>query len=251
MAGDNLFEPHLSVVIPVHNEQDNIAPLLKEIDSALQARPAQSAYEIIVVDDCSSDRTLDVLKGCKPAHAHLRIFSHDLRCGQSSAIRTGVLGAAGRLIATLDGDGQNDPNDIVKLLQCYEDELPRAGALLVSGYRRSRRDSFVKSIASRAANKFRRWILSDKAIDSACGLKLFARENFLRLPYFDNMHRYLPALMLREGFAVEFVEVAHRPRLHGKSNYGLWDRLTVSIGDLFGVMWLKRRCSRPDKLSEH
>lgn len=242
------MEPNFSVVIPVHNEQDNIAPLLKEIDEALETR---IPYEIIVVDDYSSDLTLDVLKRCKQTHKNLRILSHNLKCGQSSAIRTGILAAAGGLIVTLDGDGQNDPGDIAKLLQRHEKRSATDGPILLSGCRHPRRDSLGKRIASRVANKFRGWILKDKAIDSGCGLKLFSRESFLRLPYFDNMHRYLPALMLREGYDVEFVEVSHRPRLFGKSNYGVLDRLSVSISDTFGLMWLKRRCSLPDRLSEH
>ncbi len=242
------MEPILSVVIPVHNERENIVSLLKEIDAVLQTR---ISYEIVVVDDKSSDQSLEALKQCKLKHNNLRILSHNMHCGQSSAIRTGILAAVGELVVTLDGDGQNDPADITKLLHCYDKTFTSKGPAMIAGYRHPRRDSLGKQIASHAANTIRHWMMKDKAIDSGCGLKLFLRESFLRLPYFDNMHRYLPALMLREGYHVEFVEVSHRPRLYGKSNYGVLDRLLVAFSDVLGMMWLKRRCSLPDKLSEH
>lgn len=241
-------EPDLSVVIPVRNEQDNVTPLLDELDAVLRL---QVQYEVIVVDDHSSDRTLEVLKYCKSTHKGLRILSHDRKCGQSSAIRSGVIAAKSKLIVTIDGDGQNDPMDILKLYRSYVNCEKPHRSVLVAGRRRPRLDSPVKRIVSWAANSVRRLILKDGAIDSGCGLKLLSRESFLRLPFFDNMHRFIPILMMREGYEVRFVEVAHRPRLHGKSKYGVLDRFVASLSDMFGVIWLKHRCSLPDRLSEH
>ncbi len=241
-------EPDLSVVIPVRDEQDNVTPLLEELNAVLRL---QMRYEIIVVDDHSSDRTLEVLKYCKSTCKELRILSHDRKCGQSSAIRSGVIAAKSNLIVTIDGDGQNDPMDILKLYRSYVNCEAPYRSVLIAGLRRPRIDGPVKRIASRVANSVRRLILKDGAIDSGCGLKLLSRESFLRLPFFDNMHRFIPVLMIREGFEVKFVEVAHRPRLHGKSKYGVLDRFVASITDVFGVVWLKHRCSLPDRLSEH
>ncbi len=233
----------LSVIVPVHNEQDNVVPLLEEITASLA--PLGRRFEVVFVDDCSSDETLHVLTEAQRRFAMLRVISHERNCGQSSAIRTGVKAARGRLIATLDGDGQNDPADIPRLWHRYLELEPAINLGMVGGCRRKRRDSFVKRAASRVGNTIRRWILQDEASDVGCGLKVFARETFLDLPYFDHMHRYMPALMQRQGRSVVFVDVNHRPRASGRSNYGVLDRLWVSLGDLIGVVWLRRRCRLP------
>jgi dolichol-phosphate mannosyltransferase len=227
----------LSVVVPVKDEAENIAPLAREIAAAIAA---ESTAEIVFVDDGSADATARTLTELKPQLPQLRVIQHGRNMGQSRAVRTGVRAARGELVVVLDGDGQNDPADIPKLVQEFRaSNAPRLG--LVQGQRATRKDSAQKRIASRLANRIRRRILNDGADDVGCGLKAFPREAFLALPYFDHMHRYMVALMLREGFEVRFVEVNHRPRLHGRSKYGVWDRLVVGITDLMGVRWLQRR----------
>ncbi len=223
----------ISVVVPVKNEQDNVASLIAEIDAAL----AQVKHEIIYVNDGSTDATLSILKNLQKTYQQLRIISHEQSCGQSTAVRTGVKFARYDWIATLDGDGQNNPADIPKLMQAVTD-----GVQLVGGNRRqSRRDTFIKRISSVIANTVRSNMLRDDTPDTGCGLKLFQREAFLDLPYFDHMHRFLPALIKRSGGKIVSVHVQHRNREHGKSNYGTLDRLMVGIVDLFGVAWLQRR----------
>lgn len=227
----------LSVVVPVRNEQDNIAPLVREIMAALAGRE----YEIIYVDDGSTDATAQRLRELRAACPKLRIVHHAASCGQSTAVRTGVKVAKGDWVVTLDGDGQNDPADIPKMLAALQE-----GVELVGGNRRhARRDSWIKRISSIIANGVRSRMLRDSTPDTGCGLKLFRRDVFLDLPYFDHMHRFLPALVQRRGGRVISVPVNHRPRERGKSNYGTLDRLMVGIVDLFGVMWLLRRAKRP------
>lgn len=230
----------LSVVIPVKNEAGNIAPLVAEIVAALDGR---LAYEIVYVDDGSTDATAAELYWLQRTLPQLRLVRHRASCGQSAAIRSGVKAARGQWIATLDGDGQNDPADIPNLWQVACDD--RAALLLIAGQRVRRRDSWAKRQASRIANGVRRRLLRDDTADTGCGLKLFPRALFLDLPYFDHMHRFLPALVLREGGSVRSLPVNHRPRLRGTSKYGVLDRLAVGIADLVGVMWLCRRCTRP------
>jgi dolichol-phosphate mannosyltransferase len=228
----------LSVVVPVRNEQDNIEPLVREIQAALSGK---LDYEIIYVDDGSSDATLQRLKEMRNECPHLHVVRHQFSCGQSTAVRTGVKAATGDWIATLDGDGQNDPADIPKLLAALQE-----GVDLIGGNRRhARRDSWIKRISSVIANGVRSRMLRDSTPDTGCGLKLFRRDVFLDLPYFDHMHRFLPALVQRRGGRVVSVPVNHRPRERGKSNYGTLDRLMVGIVDLLGVMWLLRRAKRP------
>jgi len=228
----------LSVVVPVRNEQDNLQGLIAEICAALNG---VIDYEIIYVDDGSTDDTLSRLKLMRMQYPQLRIMHHAKSCGQSTAVRTGVKAASGDWIATLDGDGQNDPADIPKLLVTL-----RQGVELVGGNRRkSRRDVWVKRISSVIANGVRSKLLDDNTPDTGCGLKLFSRDVFLDLPYFDHMHRFLPALVKRHGGKILSVAVNHRPREHGKSNYGTIDRLLVGIVDLFGVAWLQRRAKLP------
>jgi dolichol-phosphate mannosyltransferase len=231
----------LSVVIPVKNEAGNIAPLVAEIVAALDGR---AAYEIIYVDDGSGDSTEAEIRRLQATLPQLRLVRHARSCGQSAAIRSGVKAARGRWIATLDGDGQNDPADIPTLWRLAQ-AGPETPPLMIAGHRARRRDSWSKRQASRIANAVRRRLLHDDTPDTGCGLKLFPRALFLDLPYFDHMHRFLPALVLRDGGIVRSVPVNHRPRRRGASKYGVLDRLGVGIADLVGVMWLRRRCARP------
>lgn len=228
----------LSVVVPVRNEEDNIAPLIAEIVAALEA---VVDYEIIYVNDGSTDATPQRLEEIRKNCPQLRIIRHEKSCGQSTAVRSGVKVASGDWIATLDGDGQNDPADIPKLIAALE-----PGVELVGGNRRhARRDTWIKRISSVIANGVRSRMLNDSTPDTGCGLKLFSRDVFLDLPYFDHMHRFLPALVIRRGGRVVSVPANHRPRERGVSNYGTIDRLLVGIVDLFGVMWLQRRAKKP------
>lgn len=231
--------PTLSVVVPVRNEGPNILPLIDEIRRALGG----VAHEIVYVDDGSSDDTGARLR--EAAHAApLVARRHRAGCGQSAAIVTGVHAATGEWIATLDGDGQNDPADIPALLARAAAE---GGAfVLVAGHRTLRRDRWVKRTTSRLANRVRAALLHDATPDSGCGLKLFRREAFLALPHFDHMHRYLPALFIRAGGRVVSMPVNHRPRTRGRSKYGTLDRLWVGLFDLVGMCWLQRRGTRPD-----
>jgi len=227
--------PAISVVVPMFNEAGAAASLVGEIAAALAA----FNHEIIVVDDSSEDETVEVLKATRQDHANLRILRHQKNAGQSRATRTGVIAARAPVIATLDGDGQNDPIDIAALFEALKDS--KSDVAMVAGDRRERRDSARKRWASTFANGLRRRLLNDGARDTGCGLKVFYREAYLRLPFFDHMHRFLPALILRQGGKIMSVEVNHRPRRHGRSNYGVLDRLWIGIVDLFGVMWLQRR----------
>ena len=226
----------LSVIVPVFNERVNIPPLLAEIAAALRGRVA---FEVIYVDDDSRDDSRAVLQAQRALHPELRILHHVTRSGQSTAVWNGVRAAAAPWIATLDGDGQNDPADIPKLLAERAKSAP--DVKLFAGWRTTRRDSFNKRISSKIANAVRSRMLRDATPDTGCGLKLFEREVFLRLPYFDHMHRYLPALVKRAGFACQSVPVGHRPRTAGVSKYGMLDRLWVGLADLRGVAWLMRR----------
>ncbi len=228
--------PVLSVVVPVRNEGPNIAPLIAEIRAAL----AGTSHEIVYVDDGSTDDTPARLRSAQADDLIMR--RHRTSCGQSAAIVTGVRAASGAWIATLDGDGQNDPADIPAL---FARAQAAAGLVLIAGHRVHRRDSRAKQVASRLANHIRVALLHDATPDTGCGLKLFRRDAFLELPQFDHMHRYLPALFIRAGGRVESVPVNHRPRVRGRSNYGTLDRAWVGIFDLVGVFWLQRRWTRP------
>jgi dolichol-phosphate mannosyltransferase len=240
-GGDAAAPPVLSVVIPVRNEAPNIAPLVAEIEAALAAVP----HEIVYVDDGSTDDTPAALRAAREAGAPVRALRHRASCGQSAAIVTGVKAARGRWIATLDGDGQNDPADIPRLLARAEAEATAGRRTMVAGHRVNRRDSGVKRYSSRIANAVRSRLLRDNTPDTGCGLKVFPRDLFLDLPHFDHMHRFLPALTLRQGGAVVSEPVNHRPRVRGVSNYGTLDRLLVSLFDLVGMAWLQRRGKRP------
>jgi dolichol-phosphate mannosyltransferase len=231
--------PQLSVVVPVFNEQDNVGPLLREILAALRGR---IDFEAIFVDDDSKDGTLAALQALKAQAPELRVLHHVKQSGQSTAIRTGVKHARGAWIATLDGDGQNDPADIPKLLAARESA--DRGIRLFAGWRVDRRDSGSKRWASKWANAIRARMLRDETPDTGCGIKLFEREAFLDLPYFDHMHRYLPALMQRAGWKTVSVPVNHRPRSTGVSKYNNLNRALVGLRDLRGVSWLIVRSKR-------
>jgi len=235
----------VSIVIPAKNEAANIVPLVEEIATVLAGR---LNYEVIVVDDGSSDNTAELLRGLAGERPWLRSLRQDVSCGKSAAIRTGVKAATHPVIATLDGDGQNDPSFVPALVA----ELDKGGAAvgLVAGQRSKRKDGAWKKTQSRIANAIRGRILKDGTRDSVCGLKVFRREVFLALPYFDTMHRFLPALVRREGYDIRHVDVVDRPRWHGKSHYGMWDRLWVGVPDLLGVWWLVRRRRRVPQVSE-
>ncbi len=233
----------LSIVVPVRNEQDNILPLLAEIHAALGER---LEYEIVYVNDGSADNTAQVLREAMGRYPRLRVISHRHSCGQSAALFTGVRAARGAWIATLDGDGQNDPADLPMLLAARTAPGRPANLQLLTGYRRARRDNWIKRISSRIANGVRSRLLGDATPDTGCGLKLILRSTYLELPFFDHMHRFLPALVQRNGGATVSVDVNHRPRARGESNYGVLDRLWVGIVDLFGVMWLRRRMRRAE-----
>ena len=236
----------LSIVIPVKNEADNIAPLVAEIRAALAGL---IGYEILYVDDGSDDATACEISRLAGTAPEVRLLRHTRNYGQSAAISTGVRAARGAWIATLDGDGQNDPADIPKMWRLARQASP-SPPLLITGYRQKRRDNWPKRAASRIANAIRARCLGDRTPDTGCGLKLFPRSLFLELPYFDHMHRFLPALVLREGGTVFSVPVNHRPRHKGVSKYGVFDRLGVGIVDLLGVMWLQRRAPRPHRFLE-
>jgi glycosyltransferase involved in cell wall biosynthesis len=236
--------PEISVVVPVFDEAGAAPSLAREIAAAFAGR----RFEIIFVDDASRDDTGAALTALKAELPALRVLTHARNAGQSRAIRTGVLAARAPLIVMLDGDGQNDPADAPALLGALA-EGP-AGLALVGGERVKRRDRAAKRLASRAANAIRRRLLADGAADTGCGLKAFRRDAFLALPYFDHMHRYLPALMLREGHAIAFRPVGHRPRTAGVSKYTNLGRLAAAVTDLAGVLWLRSRARGPGTIRE-
>jgi glycosyltransferase involved in cell wall biosynthesis len=228
--------PAVSIVVPVRNEADNIAPLVAEIATALEGR---WIYEIVYVNDGSTDATDAALRAQMKERGNLRQLRHTQSCGQSAAVRTGVRAARGKIVATLDGDGQNDPSFLPALITAVEKGAGRVG--LAAGQRVGRKDTAFKKLQSRIANGVRSSILRDGTRDTGCGLKAFQRDAFLMLPYFDGLHRFLPALFRREGFEIAYVEVKDRSRRSGVSNYGFFDRLWIGILDLFGVWWLIRR----------
>mgnify|MGYP006273111853 CR=1 FL=1 len=230
--------PVLSVVVPMHNEQDNVVPLLDEIVAAVVPL---GEIEIVFVDDGSSDATPNILRA--QARKGLVVVRHKSNCGQSAALLSGVRVARAPWVATLDGDGQNDPADIPSLWRMLTTSTDPA-LKMIAGHRKRRQDTWGKRVSSRIANGVRGWLLGDQTPDTGCGLKLFERETFLRAPHFDHFHRFLPALFQQAGAHVTSVEVRHRPRLRGRSHYGVGNRLWVGISDVLGVMWLKRRSGR-------
>ena len=238
-------DPAVSVVVPVRNEADNIAPLVAEIAAALDG---QWPFEIVYVNDGSSDDTEAVLQKVMAQYPWLRRVRHKTSCGQSAAVRSGVAAARGAIVVTLDGDGQNDPQFIPAMIRALEAGAPRTG--LIAGQRVGRKASAFKKMQSRIANTVRGAVLRDGTRDTGCGLKAFRRDVFLALPSFDGLHRFLPALVKREGYAIGYVDVIDRPRSHGVSNYGMWDRLWVGILDLAGVWWLIRRKKRIPEITD-
>lgn len=238
-TGAHSHHPALSVVVPVHNEQGNVLPLLAEVTAALEG--ISGGYEVVFVDDGSTDDTAAVLRNT--ARHGLVVLRHRANCGQSAALLSGVRMARGAWISTLDGDGQNDPADIPRLWRILA-EVGDPNLKMIVGHRVTRKDTWSKRVSSRIANGVRGLLLGDRTPDTGCGLKLFERETFLRLPHFDHFHRFLPALTQQAGGHVTSVDVAHRPRRSGRSHYGLHNRLWVGIVDLLGVVWLKRRSGR-------
>jgi dolichol-phosphate mannosyltransferase len=236
--------PRISVVVPVRNEAGNVEPLIGEIARAMAAL---APFEIVYVNDGSSDGTAAELRKLTRQYAFLRHVDHAVSCGQSAAVRTGVAFARAPVVVTLDGDGQNDPVFLPALIAAIERD-PTVG--LVAGQRVGRKATGFKKLQSRIANTVRGAVLRDGTRDTGCGLKAVRRDVFLALPYFDGLHRFLPALVRREGYGVAYVDVVDRPRLHGASNYGMWDRLWVGILDLMGVWWLIRRKKRVPQVSE-
>jgi dolichol-phosphate mannosyltransferase len=244
MASPPDISPDISVVVPVFNEEGAAADLAREIAAAFAGRD----HEILFIDDASRDGTLAALCALKAEIPQLRVLRHRANAGQSRAIRSGVLAARGAIVVTLDGDGQNDPADgpaLVDLLKAGDAQLG-----LVGGERVKRQDSAAKRVASRIGNAARKRLLNDGASDTGCGLKAFRREAFLRLPYFDHIHRYLPAMMQREGYRTAFAPVNHRPRTTGASKYTNLGRLWASLSDLAGVLWLQRRSRNPMGVDE-
>ena len=236
--------PEISVVVPVFDEEGAAPALAREIAAAFKGR----SHEIVFVDDASRDGTRAALKALQGEIPELRVLAHRKNSGQSRALRSGILGARGAVVVTLDGDGQNDPADGPKLVAALLAGPPELA--LVGGERVKRQDSQAKKVASRIGNGVRKRLLKDTANDTGCGLKAFRREAFLRLPYFDHIHRYLPALMLREGYRTAFLPVAHRHRQTGVSKYTNLGRLWVSLSDLMGVMWLQSRARNPGGVDE-
>jgi len=241
----NPSDPAVTVVVPVRNEAGNVAPLVAEIAGALDA---QWAFEVVYVDDGSSDGTGAELARLNAQFPWLRHLRHRQSCGQSAAVRSGVQAARAPIVVTLDGDGQNDPKFLPAMIRALEQGAPGIG--LVAGQRVGRKASGFKRLQSRIANGVRAAVLRDGTRDTGCGLKAFRRDVFLRLPYFDGLHRFLPALVKREGYEIGYVDVVDRPRGAGVSNYGLWDRLWIGILDLAGVWWLIRRKKRNPEISE-
>ena len=240
-----MTDPAVSVVVPVRNEAGNITLLVSEIAQALDGR---WPFEVIYVNDGSSDNTDAELKQLMAQRAWLRCVAHATSCGQSAAVRTGVAAAKAPVVVTLDGDGQNDPAFIPALVEALAQGAPRVG--LIAGQRVGRKASGFKKFQSKIANAVRGAVLRDGTRDTGCGLKAFRRDVFLGLPYFDGVHRFLPALVRRDGYDIGYVDVIDRPRAHGVSNYGMWDRLWIGILDLAGVWWLIRRKKRIPEISE-
>lgn len=235
----------MSVVVPVRNEAGNVGPLVAEIEAALSDR---WSFEVVYVNDGSTDTTPQELRALMKDRPWLRQISHECSSGQSAAVHSGIAAARGAIIATLDGDGQNDPVFLPQLIETLEAGAPRLG--LVAGQRVGRTDAGLKRFTSRAANRLFNAVLRTASRDTGCGLKAVRREVYLALPYFDGLHRFMPPLVKREGYEIAYVDVVDRPRRFGKSHYRIWDRLWVSLADLLGVVWLINRRKHLPVVSE-
>lgn len=241
-SADSVPRPDISVVVPAYNEAGNVVPLAREIAAAMEGRN----YEMIFVDDCSTDATRAELVAARAELPRLRVIGHRHNAGQSRSVRSGVMRARGDVIATLDGDGQNPPADLPALIDALTRSDAPGNLALVGGDRTaSRQDSAWKKLASRMGNGIRKRLLGDRSNDTGCGLKAFRRQAYLELPYFDHQHRFLPALMNREGYMCEFLPVTHRHRTIGRSKYTNFGRLFASLTDILGVMWLNSRARSP------
>ena len=236
----------LSIVVPVHNEEGNAGNLAREIAAALEGR----AFEMVFVDDASTDATLDELVAARSELPQLRILTHRKNSGQSRAIRSGMRAARAPIVGTLDGDGQNDPADLPALYRALTRPDAPEKLAMVMGRRASRKDTAWKRFGSRFANNIRQKLLKDGCDDSGCGIKVLKRSVFLELPYFDHMHRYMPALINAEGYSAEYMDVNHRGRIHGVSKYTNFGRLGAAVSDLRGVTWLMKRRRLPDGVDE-
>jgi glycosyltransferase involved in cell wall biosynthesis len=233
--------------VPVRNEAPNVVPLVAEVAETLKD---YHPFELIFVDDGSDDGTGSAIKRAIGEHDWVRAFRHEASCGQSAAQRTAIHNARAPIIVTIDGDGQNDPADIPRLLEILAAREPGSGLAMVAGQRMRREDHMVRRLSSRIANGVRRSLLKDGSRDVGCGLKAFDRDVYLALPYFDHLHRFYPALVRREGLDIAFVDVGHRRRWEGQSKYGVLNRLGVGIVDLLGMVWLLRRRRLP-QISEY
>lgn len=239
--------PDLSILIPAHNEQNNLAQLLNEIAKVMPQTLPAASYEILVVDDGSTDGTRQEISALMQKMGNLRVITHGRRAGKSAALKTGFDHARGRWIAMLDGDGQNDPADLAQL---WPQIAAGTEQTIYAGVRNRRNDGMVKMLTSRVANAIRRRALRDTARDAGCGFKVLPAALATALPYFDNMHRFFPALARRHGYGVCEIMVNDRPRIHGSSKYGFFDRAIVSLLDLIGVYWLIRRYSPRGDIAE-
>ena len=237
----------ISVVIPMLNEAENVVSLVAEIKAAAHSCPIA---EIIIVDDGSTDGTADIVKELKITDSRIRLIRHSTKAGQSAGLRTGIRAANSNLVVTLDGDGQNDPADIPAIYETWMKAANHLPMCMVAGQRKKRMDSQLKKFTSRTGNGIRSFLLQDSIRDTGCSLKLFRRDDYLSLPYFNDMHRFLPALFLREHGQILTVDVGHRHRERGISKYGFWDRLWAGLSDIFGVLWLKARASRKITVTE-
>ncbi len=241
-------KPTLSLIIPMHNEAENAAPLVREIREALSP---YFEYEVILVDDGSTDATPTILEGLAKVDPSVRFILHESNYGQSASVCSGVHAAKHQVIATLDGDGQNPPSEIKKLFDAAQAQEKSLDHYLIAGHRVKRKDTWIKRISSRIANAARKMLLRDDCPDSGCGLKLFDKKTFLSLPHFNHMHRFLPALFKSLGAEIINVPIKHRTRRSGVSKYGTWDRFLAGLGDLLGVAWLVRRHCQPRSKSNN
>jgi len=246
IASPTAAAPEITLVIPALNEQENIAPLVDEIVAAVDGKVA---FEVLFVDDGSTDGTLEEIRKAMRREPRVRAIKHDRRCGKSGATLSGVKAARAPLIVTLDADRQNDPADLPAILAAWRD-APAGTVGCVAGQRIRRRDTWLKRLSSRTANKVRRSLLHDDTRDTGCGFKLFPRDVFLAMPQFEGIHRFLPALAKRQGLAIRLVDVQDRPRAAGTTKYGLWNRLWVGIGDMLAVWWMIRRYRQPKSVTE-